>query len=139
MKSMKHKSSGKRRGFMLMEVVIATGLFAVVSVGFTLALANASRGAAIVASNVQVTRILDSSLSEALSVPVLEEGETIEELEELSMVVTTTYEPIEDLENKDGQLLQDMWRVTVTVNYTVNYSQLERSAVTWRYGRLYQP
>ena len=140
MKIKQHPKRSKRNlGFLLMEVVIALGLFAAVAVGFTMALSTASRSSRSVAVNVQVTRILESSLLEALSTPVLEEGEKSVDLDELSMIVVTKNEKMEEMENKDGQLLQDMWRITVTVYYQVNNTNVDRSAITWRYGRLYQP
>ena len=91
------------------------------------------------AREMQITRILSSALDEALAVPVLEEGEAVMELEERQVDIQTLYERIEEMENQDGQLLQDMWRITVTAFYVQDGAEIKRSAVTWRYGRLYQP
>jgi hypothetical protein len=46
---------------------------------------------------------------------------------------------MEEMENQDGQLLQDMWRITVTAYFMQGDTEMSRSALTWRYGRLYQP
>ena len=70
---------------------------------------------------------------------MIEEGEATVDLEERNMQVLTRYEKMEEMENQDGQLLQEMWRVTVTASYVEGGNRLERSAITWRYGRLYQP
>lgn len=129
-----------RRGYLLLEVVLAMGIFAMVAAGFTMALHKAADASDMAAREMQITRVLESSLDEALSVPVLEEGEEVQELEERSMEIVTLYERMEDeLENKDGQVLQEMWRITVTAYFVENGTEMSRSAVTWRYGRLYQP
>lgn len=127
------------RGFLLLEVVLAMGIFALAATGFTIALQKAADASDMAAREMQVTRMLQSSLDAAISIPVLEEGETSEKLEERQMEIVTKYEKMEEMENQDGQLLQDMWRVTVTAYFLQGNTELERTAVTWRYGRLYQP
>jgi hypothetical protein len=127
------------RGYLLLEVVLAMGIFALAATGFTIALQKAADASDMAAREMQVTRMLQSSLDAAISIPVLEEGETSEKLEERQMEIVTKYEKMEEMENQDGQLLQDMWRVTVTAYFLQGNTELERTAVTWRYGRLYQP
>lgn len=127
------------RGYLLLEVVLAMGIFALAATGFTIALQKAADASDMAAREMQVTRMLQSSLDAAISIPVLEEGETSEKLEERQMEIVTKYEKMEEMENQDGQLLQDMWRITVTAYFLQGNTELERTAVTWRYGRLYQP
>jgi len=127
------------RGYLLLEVVLAMGIFALAATGFTIALQKAADASDMAAREMQVTRMLQSSLDAAISIPVLEEGETAEKLEERQMEIVTKYEKMEEMENQDGQLLQDMWRITVTAYFLQGNTELERTAVTWRYGRLYQP
>lgn len=127
------------RGFLLLEVVLAMGIFALAATGFTLALQKAADASDMAAREMQVTRMLQSSLDAAISIPVLEEGETSEKLEEREMEIVTLYEKMEEMENVDGQLLQDMWRITVTAYFFQGNTELSRTAVTWRYGRMYQP
>ncbi|TAE92091.1 MAG: type II secretion system protein [Verrucomicrobia bacterium] len=134
-----HPAKRRQSGYLLLEVVLAMGLFALAATGFTRALQSAADASDMAAREMQVTRILQSSLDEALSLPVLEEGETTEDLEEREMRIVTNFERIEDLENQQGQLLQDMWRITVTAYFRQGTVELTRSATTWRYGRLYQP
>jgi Tfp pilus assembly protein PilV len=138
---MKISSTTQRpvRGFLLLEVVLAMGIFALAATGFTLALQKAADASDMAAREMQVTRMLQSSLDAAISIPVLEEGETSEKLEEREMEIVTLYEKMEEMENVDGQLLQDMWRITVTAYFFQGNTELSRSAVTWRYGRMYQP
>ncbi len=126
-------------GYLLLEVVLAMGIFALAATGFSIALQKSADASDMAAREMQVTRILQSSLDEAISIPNLEEGEFSQKLEERSMEIVTRYEKMEEIENKDGQLLQEMWRITVTAYFMQGNTQLNRSAVTWRYGRLYQP
>ena len=127
-----------RKGYLLLEVVLAMAVFSLAATGFTLALQKAADASDMAAREMQITRILSSALDEALAVPVLEEGEAVMELEERQVDIQTLYERIEEMENQDGQLLQDMWRITVTAFYVKDGAEIKRSAVTWRYGRLYQ-
>ena len=127
------------KGYLLLEVVLAMGIFALAATGFSIALQKSADASDMAAREMQVTRILQSSLDEAISIPTLEEGETSQMLEERSMEIVTRYEKMEEMENIDGQLLQEMWRITVTAYFMQGNTQLSRSAVTWRYGRLYQP
>jgi hypothetical protein len=83
--------------------------------------------------------MLESSLNEAISVPTLEEDTTSYVLDERDTEIETKVEKLEDLENEDGQLLQEMYVITVTARWFQDGAQRERSAETWRYGRLYQP
>lgn len=127
------------RGYLLLEVVLAMGIFALAATGFTIALQKAADASDMAAREMQVTRMLQSSLDAAISIPVLEEGEASEKFEERGMEIVTKYEKMEEMENQDGQLLQDMWRITVTAYFLQGNTELSRTAVTWRYGRLYQP
>jgi hypothetical protein len=127
------------RGYLLLEVVLAMGIFALAATGFTIALQKAADASDMAAREMQVTRMLQSSLDAAISIPVLEEGEASEKFEERGMEIVTKYEKMEEMENQDGQLLQEMWRITVTAYFLQGNTELSRTAVTWRYGRLYQP
>jgi type II secretory pathway pseudopilin PulG len=138
---MKHfRKTRHRNGYLLMEVVIALAIFSLVAVGFTKALNKAADASDLAAKSVQITRILSSAMDEAISTPILEEQQIVVDLEERNMTITTLYEPmIEELQNRDEQFLQDMWRITVIGTYIEDGNKIERSMVTWRYGKLYQP
>ena len=89
-------------------------------------------------------RVLESSLQETLSLPVLEEGVTSVTLGSPNDVNTrididTKVEILDQLENEQGQLLQEMYRITVTAHWFENNAWQERAVETWRYGRMYQP
>ena len=131
----------RRGGFLLLEMVLALAVFGIAATGFTVALHRMANVAALSQSELRVTRFMDSALDEALSLPVLEEGETEVVIGEAGNEVTfiTTVELLEDLENEEGQLLQEMYRIEVVATWIENGQQQERMVETWRYGRMYQP
>ena len=129
----------RRRGFMLLEVVLALGVFSAAAVGFVVALHRMADAAAAAQREMQITRILDSALDETLSLPVLEEGVITTNVAETGMEIDTRVEILDTLENKDGQLLQEMFRIEVTANWYEDGAWQSRSAETLRYGRMYQP
>jgi prepilin-type N-terminal cleavage/methylation domain-containing protein len=127
-----------RRGFVLLEVVLAIGVFAIAATGFVVALHRTDDLAATAQRELRIMRVLDSALKEAVSLPVLEEGTTTVELEEMGIEIETLIEPME-MENQDGQLLQEMFRILVTAYWFEDGAWQQRDAETWRYARLYQP
>jgi len=127
------------RGFMLLEVLLALGIFSAAAVGFVVAIHRMADVAEMAQRELRVTRILDSALHEALSLPEMEEGVTTVTVIENGMEIDTRIEPIEDLENKDGALLQNMFRIEVTANWYENGEWRKRSVETLRHGRMYQP
>lgn len=131
-----------RKGFLLMEVVLAIGVFAIAATAFAVALHRTSDLASAAQRKLKMTRILESALSEAMSYPVLEEGTTsvaVEEMSEQGLEIGTTVELLPEMENEDGQLLQEMYRIEVVARWFENAVRQEQSAETWRYSRLYQP
>lgn len=128
-----------QKGFLLMDAVIAMGVFVMAALGFAIALNKAADAADLVERKMQTRRILASALEEALSVPVLEEGKTEVTLEERNMTIVTEYIMMKEIENKDGGILQDMWDIKITASWYENGTIMTEQAETWRYGKLYQP
>lgn len=128
-----------RRGFLLLEMVLALAVFGIAATGFAVALHRMSDAAGLAQSELRITRILESALDETLSIPVLEEGETDTQVGETGIELHTTIEPIEDLETEDGQMLQEMFRIKINARWYANADWQEREVETWRYGRMYQP
>ncbi len=141
------KSSRKvEAGYVLLEIIIALGLFSAVAVSLVKALHMTSQTASLIQSEMRVERILQSALLDALSNPNLEEGSTTVDLTEITgddtsfekTQVETIIEPLE-LENVDGQLLQKMFRIEVVVHWETDDGWQEQRAETWRYANLYKP
>ncbi|MFD2256034.1 type II secretion system protein [Luteolibacter algae] len=131
--------SGKKNGFLLLEVVLALGIFGIACTGLAVAFHRMADAASMAQNEMRITRILDSALTEQLTFPTLEEGVSQIPVEgtdiELDVIVT----PIEDLENQDGELLQDMFHVKVTANWFEAGAWQSRSVETWRNNLMYQP
>jgi type II secretory pathway pseudopilin PulG len=136
---MKSPAQHRRNGFLLLEMVLALAVFGMAATGFVVALHRMSATASLAQSELRITRILDSAMDETISLPVLEEGETSIEVGETGIELNTTIELIEDLENEDGELLQEMYRIEIQARWFANGIWQDRVVETWRYGRMYQP
>ncbi len=136
----------KNAGYVLIEIIIALGLFATVAVSLTKALHVTSRTAHTIQDEMAIGQILQSALIDALSNPDLEEGVfsvpltdiTGDEESFFAGEVETLVEPLE-LENDNGELLPGMFLIRVTFYWTFENEEHQQSAETWRYNRLYQP
>lgn len=135
-----------RAGYVMMEIVIALGLFSAVAVSLVKALHMTSQTAGIIQDEMRIERILRSAMTDALSNPNLEEGSETVDLTEITGdeksfftgQIETIVEPLE-LENEDGQLLQNMFRIEVIFYWQVDGEWQEQRAETWRYANLYRP
>ena len=134
-----HPGRKGQRGFLLLEVVLALAVFSAAATGFAVAMNAMAKAALFAQSELHITRILDSALDETLSLPVLEEGTTTSPVAKTGIEMATTITILDSLENQDGNLLQEMYLITVTARWYESGEWLERSAETWRYGRMYQP
>lgn len=123
-------------------MVLALAVFGIAATGFIVALHRMGGVAALAQSEMRITRILDGALEEALSLPVMDEGETKTEVAELGdearMELVTKISLLEDLENEDGQQLQEMYRIEITAHWFESGQWQDRKVETWRYGRMYQ-
>jgi type II secretory pathway pseudopilin PulG len=128
-----------RNGFLLLEMVLALAVFGMAATGFVVALHRMSATASMAQSELRITRILDSALDETLSLPVLEEGQTNSSVGETGIELDTKIELIEDIENEEGQILQEMYRIEIRARWFANGEWRDRIVETWRYGRMYQP
>ncbi|MGB0774352.1 MAG: PulJ/GspJ family protein [Akkermansiaceae bacterium] len=138
-----------RRGYVLLEIIIAFGLFATVSVALVKALNMTGRTASTIRHEMQITQVLQSAMTDALSEPNLQEGEYIRDYaqdvtgDEESFfrgTIETIVTPMEELENEDGQLLQNMFKINVTFYWTDETGEEQQQSVeTWRYASLYRP
>ena len=136
---MKRPGLMPKRGFLLLEMVLALAVFGMAATGFVVALHRMAAAASLAQSELRITRILDSALDETISLPVLEEGQTNSSVGETGIELDTTIELIEDLMNEDGEILQEMYRIEIIARWYDNGEWQDRTVETWRYGRMYQP
>jgi prepilin-type N-terminal cleavage/methylation domain-containing protein len=127
------------RGFLLLEMVLALAVFGIAATGFAVALHRMSDAAALAQSELRITRVLDSALDETLSLPVLEEGVTNSTVGDTGIELDTTIELLPELQNEEGQLLQEMYLIKIEARWFNNGEWQQRAVETWRYGRMYQP
>jgi type II secretory pathway pseudopilin PulG len=127
------------RGFLLLEMVLALAVFGIAATGFAVALHRMGETASLAQSELRITRILDSALDETLSLPVLEEGVTNTVVGDSGIELDTTIELLEEMQNEEGQFLQEMYRIKIDARWYANGQWQERAVETWRYGRMYQP
>ncbi|MDB6077741.1 MAG: hypothetical protein JWO82_1488 [Akkermansiaceae bacterium] len=130
------------RGFLLLEVILALMIFGIAATSFAVALQRTSDLAMVSQRGQKITRLLESALTEALSMPTMEEKTstvTVDEMSEVGLEIDTEVKLIPDMENQDGQLLQDMYLITVSAHWLENGEWQQQQASTWRYARLYQP
>lgn len=127
-----------KRGFLLLEMVLALGVFGIAATGFAVALKRMAQAAQLAQSELRITRILDSALDETLSLPTMEEGETSTTVGETEIELITTIKLIDDLETEEGQILGEMYHIEITAKWFENGAWQDRTVDTWRYGRMYQ-
>ena len=127
------------RGFLLLEMVLALAVFGIAATGFAVALNRMAKVAALAQSELRITRILDRALDETLSLPVLEEGVTDSKAGDTGVDLVTTIEPLTELQNEEGQLLQQMYLIKIEAKWFENSEWQNRIVETWRYGLMYQP
>ncbi|MGB1130097.1 MAG: hypothetical protein ACPG4K_08600, partial [Haloferula sp.] len=108
----------------MFEVVLALGIFGIAATAFAVALAQTADAAAFAQRRMQIGRILESSLTEAMSLPTLEEGSTsvtlLEEIGGETVEIDTLIEPLLEMQNEDGETLQQMFRIEVSAHWYEN-------------------
>lgn len=127
----------QRQGFLLLEMILALAVFAMAATGFVVALQKMSQTSALAQSEMRVTRVLDSAMSEVLSLPTLEAGGY--PIEGYGIEVAAEIEPVEGLTNEDGEDLKEIFRIQVTARWYESGGWNQRTVETWRYGPMYQP
>ncbi|RYD49724.1 MAG: type II secretion system protein [Verrucomicrobiaceae bacterium] len=128
-----------KRGFLLLEMVLAITVFGIAATGFAVALRRMADAAQLAQSELRITRILDSALDETLSLPVMEEGVTNSTVGDTGIELDTTIKLLEDLINEKGQPLSQMFLIKIDARWFANGEWQERSVETWRNGNMYQP
>lgn len=122
----------------MMEVLLSVALFALAGTALVVAINNVADLAFRLHREQQMARILDSELRRAMSLPNLEEGTETMTLEEMGVELETIVEPMPEMENQDGQILSNMFRIQVSAFWEADGRKQTQSTQTWRYARLYR-
>ncbi len=129
----------RKSGFLLLEMVLALAVFGIAATGFAKALSKMAQAASHAQSELRITGVLDSAMDETLSLPVLEEGTTNSVVGDTGVELDTTIKLLDDLMNKEGQPLAEMYDITIEAKWYESGAWQSRTVQTWRYGRMYQP
>jgi prepilin-type N-terminal cleavage/methylation domain-containing protein len=136
---MKFYAHQRKRGFLLLEMILALAVFSIGATGFAVALNRMGKVAQLAQNELRINRILDSALDETLSVPVVQEGDTNTQVGDTGIELLTTIKLMDQLQNEDGQPLPEMYSITIVAKWYEDGEWNNRTAETWRYGRMYQP
>lgn len=129
----------QKRGFLLLEMILALAVFGIAATGFVVALNRMGKAADLAQNELRITRILESALDETLSLPTLEEGTTNSTVGETGIELDTTISLLEDLENEEGLPLDQMYLIKVDARWFADGEWQKRSVETWRNGKMYTP
>jgi prepilin-type N-terminal cleavage/methylation domain-containing protein len=139
MKTSSHsRASRSRSGFTILEVLMALALFGMMMVGLTRALHMIALSATRSGEEVRMIRNLETLLTEASKAAQFEEGEVGLGTDEAGVHYDRVIEELTEMENMDGQILANMWRIAIVASYERNGEIIERVAETFRYEPLYQ-
>ena len=130
--------SRHRRGFILLESILALALFAIVAVGFTVAIQQVAFTANRSGESMRVQRMLETLLTEASKVVRFEEVEEGIGEDDKGVYYSKIIEEIE-MQNMDEQELQNMWRIAIIAEWEdASGRTMENVAEMIRYEPLYQ-
>ena len=132
------RENGKRGGFILLESILALALFAIVAVGFTVAIQQVAFTANRSGESMRIQRTLETLLTEASKAVRFEESEEGLGQDEKGVYYSKLIEEME-IENMDGQVLQSMWRIAIIAEWEDTSGRtMENVAELIRYEPLYQ-
>jgi Tfp pilus assembly protein PilV len=132
----------RRKGMVIMEVLCALLIFGMAVVGLMKALTVSAHNAVISQQELRMILRLQSRLNETSKYPKIDELYNTEpvkttEPDDLGVWTRTEIIKLEDLQNSEGQPLNDMYHIIVTAYYDDFGKTGELSADTVRYAKLY--
>lgn len=132
----------RRRGMVIMEVLVAIGVFGITVTGLMQAMVQASKSAVMTRSELRMILRLQSELNKYSKWPRIQEfeGQVITtDPDEIGVATRTEIIKLEDIQNMEEQPLQEMYEIIVTAKCdTFGTGEItEISASTVRYAKLY--
>jgi hypothetical protein len=129
----------RRRGMILMELIMAIAIFGMVALGLMRALSIGAQTAVVGQLELRMLLRLQSTLTEYSKLQRLEEGTFDSDPDELGVITRTEIVKLDKMMNAENQQLQDMFHIIVRAEYDNFGTKGEMIADTYRYARLYQP
>lgn len=134
----KEREYRNRRGFILLESILALALFAIVAVGFTVAIQQVAFTANRSGESMRIQRTLETLLTEASKVVRFEAVEEGIGQDDKGVYYSKLIEEVE-LQNMDEQQLQNLWRIAIIAEWEdASGRTMENVAEMIRYEPLYQ-
>jgi type II secretory pathway pseudopilin PulG len=132
----------RRRGMVIMEVLVAIGVFGITITGLMQAIVQTSKAAVMTRTELRMILRLQSELNKYSKWPRIEEfeGQPLDMgPDEIGISTRTVVTKLEDIQNMEQQPLQDMYEIVVTASADQfgTGEITEVSASTVRYARLY--
>jgi type II secretory pathway pseudopilin PulG len=116
----------KTRGFTLLEVLIALGMFVLAVGGLALALDRAFSASLFLRRDGEIRQQVESLLDQAMILPLYQLQQGLESGPDVMGVkYSTVAEVVEDLVNKDGQALGGIWKISVRAAWEEGGEQQE--------------
>lgn len=104
----------KTRGFTLLEVLIALGMFMLAVTGLALALDRAFAASILLRRDDEIRQQIESLVDQAMVLPIDRLQQGVESgPDALGAKYSSIAEPVEDLVNKDEETLGGLWKITV--------------------------
>ena len=104
----------KQRGFTLLEVLIALGMFMLAVTGLALALDRAFSASILLRRDDEIRQQVESLVDQSMVLPIDTLQQGIEsEPDALGVKYSTVAEPVEDLVNRNQETLGGIWKITV--------------------------
>lgn len=150
----KRQRRGKRRGFLLLEVLVAASIFMIAAVAYAKVLSSLTELSRVQKENLQVQRILSSKLEWAMSLPLdniddkgvryterdFKELEVVElERAGVELLITPREAIVQETEENGEKDLENIYSVEVKLFYTRDGEEYTETAEVYRYSALYLP
>lgn len=119
----------KRRGYILLELIIALSVFAISVLGLARALNNSLEVCNILNRDYAVRLAMRSFLEEMRRKPLADMATSIQD-PKLDLTLTSIVEPL-DIRSKEGRAVEDMYTLTVKANYLAGGKANEESVFVW--------
>ncbi|MDG2125587.1 MAG: hypothetical protein P8J87_17930 [Verrucomicrobiales bacterium] len=116
---------------------MAIGFFGLAAVGLSRAITLSAKAASRTQIELSMINKLQSALTEAHKTPQLEEGSFVTDPDLMGVSIETEFLPLEEMENEDGQLLQNMWLVRCSAYWEKDGVEKQMTAETFRFAPMY--
>ena len=127
----------KRKGFAIMEALLAVAICGIMTTGIALAIHEVAKLSFEAKRESAINRIIYNRLMFAATLPRVQEGVTTTRVEEWDIEIETVTTPIEDLVNQDETVLNRLFKIEVKAIWWEDGEYQNQSVETWRHADLY--